>query len=100
MIILSVFLSLIIFFSFTHTAKAIIVIVPVILIPIVHFLVWIIGALTTPVLALSTLYFKIKKKSPIKGFLFGLGILILLSLLIVLIFKLINPARPIFNSKF
>ena len=68
-----------------------VVIVPAVLIPIVHIVVWIVGALITPVVALSALYFKMRKKSLLLGIIFGLGIVLIFGIIIILIFKLINP---------
>jgi hypothetical protein len=94
----SFLLSLLFLIFSTKNANAIIVIVPVVLVPIVSIVVWIIGALATPVIALSTFYFKTKKKSPFLGMLFGLGLLLLLGVLITIVFKIINPDRQIFNA--
>jgi len=95
------FISVIIFASIlfllsTEESKAIIVVIPVVLIPIVSIVVWIIGALATPVIGLSAFYFKIKNKSPFLGIIIGIGLLILLGIVITLIFKLVNPQRPIY----
>ncbi|KKQ92119.1 MAG: hypothetical protein UT58_C0005G0007 [Microgenomates group bacterium GW2011_GWC1_39_7b] len=91
------FLILLLLFIFsTREAKAIIVVVPTIIIPIVHIAAWIIGAVATPVLGLSALYFKIKKKSPAVGILFGMGLLVLLGIIITIVFKIISPQRPIY----
>jgi hypothetical protein len=92
----AIFVSFILFFISTKEAHAIIVIIPAILIPIVSIVVWIITAVTTPVLALSIIYFKIKKKSPFLGILFGVGLLLLLGAIITVILKLLNPERPIY----
>lgn len=96
MFIVSILLSIVIFFLSTKSTHAIIVIVPVVLVPIVSIVVWIIGAITAPVVALSTLYFKAKKRSPIIGFLIGTVILIMLGIVITIMFKLLNPERPIY----
>lgn len=95
-VIASVLLFLIIFALSTKEAKAIIVIIPVILIPIVKMVVLIIGALTAPVVGLSVFYSKLKKKPVVFGILVGVFILLFLGLVITIGFKLINPARPLY----
>ena len=56
--VMSILLSIILLVLSIKDAKAIIVVVPIVLIPIVNIVVWIIGALTTPIIALSALFFK------------------------------------------
>ncbi len=92
----SILLFLVIFALSVNDAKAIVVLIPVILIPIVNVVVWIIGAIATPVVGLTTLYFKIKKKSPVIGILIGVVLLLLLGIIITIVFKIINPQRPIY----
>jgi hypothetical protein len=57
--------------------------------------VWIIGALATPVVALSALYFKMKSRSLFLGIIIGIIILLLLGVIITVVLKLIDPGRPI-----
>ena len=95
-ILFSVLIATSLLFVFTKEAHAIIVVVPAILIPIVSIVVWIIGALATPVVALSALFFRIKKKSLFLGILFGLGLLLIIGVIITLIFKLVDPQMPIY----
>ena len=95
-IIASFLLFLIFFFVSVTDAKAIIVITPVVLIPIVKIVALVIGTLATPVISLSTFYLKLKKKSVLLGFAVGILILIILGVMITLGFKLINPQRPIY----
>lgn len=96
MFVVSILLSIVIFFLSTKSTHAIIVIVPVVLIPIVSIVVWIIGAITAPVVALSAMYFKMKKKSPFLGVLVGVVILFVLAIIIAIVLKLINSQRPIY----
>lgn len=77
-------------------AYAIIVIIPAVLIPIVNIVVWIIGAISAPIIAMSAFYFKLKNKSVLKGVVIGIALLLIISLLIILIFKLVDPQRPIY----
>lgn len=93
---MSILLSIILLVLSIKDAKAIIVVVPIVLIPIVNIVVWIIGALTTPIIALSALFFKIKKKSPVVGVFVGIGLVLLLGILIAIFFKLVNPDRPLY----
>ena len=81
-------------------AHAIIVIVPTVLIPIVNIVVLIVGAISTPVIGLIALYFKIKKKPLLKGVLFGLFVLLLITVIMIFVFKVVNPQRPILNNTF
>ncbi|QQG41959.1 MAG: hypothetical protein HYV90_01445 [Candidatus Woesebacteria bacterium] len=92
----SLLLFLVIFTLSVTDAKAIVVLIPVVLIPIVNVVVWVIGAIATPVVGLTALYFKIKKKSPVIGILLGVVLLLLLGLIITIVFKIINPERPIY----
>lgn len=94
--IISVLLSIIFFLASRSEPKAIIVIVPVILIPIVKIVALIIGAFAIPVVSLSTWYLKLKKKPIYFGILIGLIILIILGITITFGFKLVNPQRPLF----
>ena len=59
--VMSILLSIILLVLSIKDAKAIIVVVPIVLIPIVNIVVWIIGALTTPIIALSALFLKLKE---------------------------------------
>lgn len=95
-VFVSILLSIFMLVASTKHASAIIVLVPVVLIPIVNIVVWIIGALATPVIALSTIYFKIKKKPPFVGVLIGIGLLLLVGIIVTVIFKWVNPQRPIY----
>jgi hypothetical protein len=96
LLIKAFFISTFLFILSTKNANAIIAIIPVVLVPIVSIVVWIIGALTTPVLALTAIYFKLKKKSIYYGVLAGIVILILSAVLIIIILKLANPERPLY----
>lgn len=90
-ILFSIFLLL-----FAQPAHAIIVIVPTVLIPVVNIVVIIIGVLTAPIVGLTTLYFKMKSKSLVRGVVFGVIIIVVISLLAVFLLKIINPERPIY----
>jgi hypothetical protein len=94
--LIAILFSVTFLFISTRDANAIIAIVPVILIPVVSIVVWIIGAITAPVITLSAIYFKMKKRSTVLGIFVGIGILLLLGIVITLIFKLVNPQRPIY----
>ena len=92
----SILLSFALLILFTNEAKAIVVLVPVVLIPIVKILAVIIGAFAVPVVSLSTFFYKIKKKSPIAGMLIGIVLLILLGIIVILILKTVNPQRQLY----
>ena len=90
----------ILFLLSAQPAHAIVAIVPTVLIPIVNIVVLIIGALTAPIVGLTTLYFKIKERSLLKGVIIGLAILLILTIVMILVFKIINPQRPLLNNNF
>lgn len=96
----SVLLSTAMLLISARSVYAIITVIPVILIPIVNILVWIIGALATPVVGLSVLFFKLKKKPWLHGLITGVVILIVIALIIALLLKYINPDRPIINNSY
>lgn len=77
-LLLFTLIFLVIFAISAKPAQAIIVLVPIALIPVVKIVVLIITALTTPVVGLSALYFKLKKKSVWLGILMGIVILLIL----------------------
>ena len=91
-----VILSSIFLLLSVQPAHAIIVIVPTVLIPIVNIVVLIIGVLTAPIVGLTTLYFKMKSKSLVRGIVLGVIIVLVISLLAVFLLKIINPERPIY----
>lgn len=92
----AVVLSVVIFALSTSSVNAIIVIIPTVLVPIVHVVVWVIGALAAPVVSLTALYFKMKNKSLLGGILFGIFLLMIIGLLAVIMFKMLDPNRPIY----
>lgn len=92
----SIFLLLLLLLIFTNDANAIIVIVPVILIPIVKIAALIVGALATPVISLSVWYLKMKNKPIYFGIIVGISILAILGILISLGIKITNPSRPLY----
>ena len=73
---------MILFSALTSDANAIVVLTPVVLIPIVKIVALIIGAIATPVISLSAIYYKLNKKPIIRGVLFGILTLIILAELI------------------
>lgn len=95
-LISGVLLTTILFFASTRNAHAIIVIVPTILVSIVNIVVIIIGVLATPVVGLSVFYSSLKKNSLKRGFYIGILILIIISIVIALTIKIVNPSRPIY----
>lgn len=92
----TIILSLIFFTISVRPAHAIIVIIPTVLIPIVNIVVWIVGVITAPVVGLSALYFSFKKKSTVKGVLFGILLVLLITLTVAVVIKIMNPNRPIY----
>lgn len=92
----AILLSVTFLFLSTNYAHAIIVIIPTILIPIVSIIVWVITAITAPVIGLSALYFKLRKKSVIRGMLFGIFLVLLTAVILFIVLKLIDPNRPIY----
>lgn len=87
---------LIMFVLKTGKVEAIVVIVPTVLIPIVQILAWVIAAITTPVLTLSSLYAKNKNKSFLFGLFIGLVVILIITIIVVVSFKLIDPYRPLY----
>ena len=77
-------------------AKAIIVVIPTILIPVVKIVALIIGAISIPVTSIFGLYFKVKNKPAKNGILLGVFALIILAIVIAFILRIENPARPIY----
>ena len=89
--------SIFLFFSVVSEANAIVVVVPVILIPIVKIVALIIGLLATPIVSLTAIFLRIKKnKSIFYGVIVGILILLALSVIITFGLKFINPDRPIY----
>lgn len=92
----SIVVALLLLFLFTKSVNAIVIIIPTVLVSIVSIIVWIITAISLPVVILSTLFFKIKNKSTLKGFLVGLLIVVLIALSLIIFLKVSNPARPFY----
>ncbi len=80
---------------FPLEAKAFVILPTLILIPIAKIIALIVGGFTIPTLGLSAFVSKITGKSYVKGIVVGVGILLIVSIILVLILKMLNPSRPL-----
>ncbi len=94
--ILTVLISVYLFFIFVNETKAIIILPAVILVPIVKIVAIIISGFSLPVIGLSAYFHKISNKPVLRGIFVGMLILIFMGLLITIALKIINPSRPLF----
>jgi hypothetical protein len=80
----------------TPTAHAIVFLPALLLIPIAKIIAVVIAGISFPILGISALSSKLFGKSFKKMLGIGLIILILTAILLVLVLKIQNPARPLF----
>jgi hypothetical protein len=91
-----IFVFILLFVLYTKPVYAIIVIIPAALVPIVSIVVWVITAISAPIVGLSVLYSKTKKKSIWKAIFVSLVAIFIIAIMLGLILKVINPQRPVY----
>lgn len=96
MIVKIALIFILVFLFSTSQVKAIVVIIPTVLVPVVHIIISFLGVIFVPIVAISTYILKLKKRSLIKGVLVGILITMVFGVLGFVLIRLLNPDRPIY----